>query len=401
MRRQIDEFDFETARRTLDRVRKRRPKEPRILQFSTELDRIEEEYQHIQLERQRHYDAARSAWERRDISSARSHVRKLEELDSQHPDVPNPRLAEFNTMRTQVAAEQNVIETALAEIGRLIEAKLLASALEICLAQLAKYPTNEHFLRLQFQIEEQQREALAETIKKTDALLRAEPDLLKQETLLESRTQEYPAESHFRQALERTRKMRTAVEEIATRARTYEGDKSFAEAQQEWQKLRTIYPRYPGLDAELERVGFRRVDQERRQRKEKLTQQIHRNIDRREFQAALDAVADANREFPDDREIAALEALARSGMKTLEDAQALLRRGSELCAAGNFGEGLPALKQAYSLDRVTPAVGAGLVEGLLAHAKAAESMDPDAAEKSVTEALEVDPDNSAARDRLD
>lgn len=400
-RRQMDLYDFPAARGTLERVRKRRPKDPRMSQFSIELNRIEEEYEQLRKERQRLYDAARSAFERRDISSARSHVRKLAALDELHPDAPNPKSAEVGSMLSQVEAEQAAIDAALGEAHRLIGTNQLAEALEICLAQLAKYPANEHFLHLQFQVEEVQRQALADTIRETDALLRVEPDLMNQEKLLLSRTQQYPGESHFLQALERTKKLRVVVDEIAARARAYEADKAFQEAQQEWQKMTALYARYPGLQTELDRVAARRVEQERRQRKEKLTQQVHREIDRKEFETALATLARAANEFPNDRELAALDALAQAALKSIESAQALLRRGAELCAAGQFQEGLDLLRQAHALDREAVAVCAGLVDGLLAYASSVQKTDPAAAEASVREALEIDPEHPGARDRLD
>jgi serine/threonine-protein kinase len=400
-RRQIESYDFESARRTLERVRKRRPRETRLAQFLTELDRLEEEYQQLQRDRNRLYDAARSAFERRDISSARSHVRKLAALDDQHPEVPNPRQSDFNNMRSQVEAEQQAIDAALEEVNRLKVGNRLTDALKICLQKLDAYPANEHFLHLQFELEELQREALVETIRETDALLRAEPDLMKQEKLLESKTQEYPSESHFRQALDRTRKLRAAVDEIATRARMYESEKAFQEAQQEWQKLKTIYARYPGLDAELSRLTTRRADQEKRQRKEKIAQQIHRDIDHRKFQIALTAIAEASMEFPDDPELKALEALAASETTKLEKAETLLSRGNELCGKGDFVEGLAVLREAYGLDCQTPAVIAGLVDGLLLEANYVENENPATAEKNLREVLAVDPDHAIARDRLD
>lgn len=399
-RRQMDEYDFTAARHTLDKIRKRRPKDPRLNQFSIELDRIQEEYEQLQKERHRLFDAVQSAFERRDISSARSIVRKLAALDELHPDVPNPKQAEILSIRTQVDAEQDAIDAALADVHRLTETNRLVEALEVCSAQLARYPANEHFLHLQFQIEELQRQVIADAIRETDALLRAEPDLLNQEKLLRSRTEQHPGESYFSQRLESTRKLKLAVDEIVSRARTYEGEKGFQEALQEWQKLSAIYPRYPGLQAELDRITARRSEQERRQRKEKLTQQIHREIDRKEFQAAYATLAGASNEFPNDLELAALDTLIRGALKTREEAQTLLRKGVELCGAAEYAEGLDALRKAYGLDRDTAAVAGGLVECLLAYAMSVQDSDPAAAEAGLREALAVEPEHVGAKDRL-
>jgi serine/threonine-protein kinase len=400
-RRQMDSYDFAGARRALDRVKQRRPREPRLPVFSKELDRVEEEYNQIQQERQRLYDAALSAFARRDISSARSHVSKLFALNSEHPTAPNPRGTEFNSIRSQVEAEQHAIDTALTHAKRLIAENRLDDAHEMCLAQLAKYPANEHFLHLQFEIEESRREALAAAIRETDALLQAEPDLLKQEKILEVRARQFPEESHFRQALERSRKLRALVEDIAGRARVFEGEKAFLEAQQEWRKLESIYPRYPGLQAEKDRLDLRRAEHERRQRKEAFLQQIHRHIDGRDFQAALDAIAQAIKEFPEDQELLACDALARAEFKKVQDAHALLQRGGELCASGDFEEGLSRLREAYTLDKSAPDVASGLMEALLLHASTVEAADPRAAEKSLREVIDIDPDYRGAKGLLD
>ena len=149
------------------------------------------------------------------------YARSCFESQPRHPNAPNPRLTEVNAICSQIEAEQRVIDSALAEAKRLLNENQLNDARQVCVVQLEKYPSNEHFLHLQFEIEEAQREALATAIRETEVLLCAEPDLLKQERLLEARNREFPDESHFRQALERTRKVRTVVDDIAVRARGF------------------------------------------------------------------------------------------------------------------------------------------------------------------------------------
>ena len=127
-RRHMDEFDLDAARKALERVKKRRPREPRLSQFLAELDRIKAEYEELQGERQRLYDAVRSAYDRRDISAARSSIQKLAALDAAHPNIPNPRASEFGSLRSQVETEQEAIDVALAEVNALVSEKRLQEA---------------------------------------------------------------------------------------------------------------------------------------------------------------------------------------------------------------------------------------------------------------------------------
>ena len=117
---------------------------------------------------------------------------------------------------------------------------------------------------MKWDIEEKQRQAISARIAETDRRVEAEPDLDRQVSILEQAVIDFPGEPYFERALRSARDRRDGVNAIVARARGLEERGQFNEALGQWEMLQAIYPRYPGLRLEIDRLTKRR-DQSRRQ----------------------------------------------------------------------------------------------------------------------------------------
>jgi tetratricopeptide (TPR) repeat protein len=115
--------------------------------------------------------------------------------------------------------------------------------------------------------------------------------------------------------------------------------------------LRNIYPLFPGLDSELERLARRKKEQAKADAKTHWIEHIDAHFNLGEYSQAGAVVSEALREFPDDRELLQLQSQAEEGVKRGAEANALLKEGQELCAARNYQDGLEALRKAERLGR--------------------------------------------------
>jgi len=219
--------------------------------------------------------------QRGDISSALSKLERVLELDRRAPELTTSgRATAYQNLYNKVRSEHEAINAACAEARRQLENGDFAGALSICAAQLAKYPGQVLFQALKIDTEERYRQALSARIAEIDRKVEAERDLDQRVSLVEKTLQENPGETYFEQLLQRTREKRDFVAATVKRARTYEEQGQFNEALAQWEILRTIYNRHPGLNVEIERLT-RRCEQ---QLNDSSALQLLSEADRREQQ---------------------------------------------------------------------------------------------------------------------
>ena len=111
---------------------------------------------------------------------------------------------------------------------------------------------------------------------------------------------EFPGEPHFESALKLIRNRLSLVNSIVSKARFHEERGQFSEALGQWEILKTIHGKYPGLDFEMDRLRKRTDQQTRREAKAHWVEKIDSHLEASEFDKALEAVQSALQEFPDD-----------------------------------------------------------------------------------------------------
>jgi serine/threonine-protein kinase len=397
----IERLDFSHAREALQRILQLRPKEGRALQMLSEVERVEQEHTRARQEKEQLYQAAVVAEQRGDISSALSKLERVLDLDRRAPDATAPeRATNYQNLYNKVRSEHESIQRSYAEAKHQLEAANFSAALSICADQLEKYPENALFQALKIDIEEQHRQALSARIAETDRKVDAEPDLDRRIAILEDAVRANPGERHFEQLLRRTREKQSLIESIVARARMHEQQAQFGEALSQWEILKAVYGRYPGLSMEVDRVVRRRDQHLRSEAKNRWVEQIDRTLETRDYDRALELLVKAQVEHPGDTELAQVEKLARQGLERAAEAQRLISRAQEECSAGRFQEGLAMLTGAYELDDRNLAVRAALRETLVERARGLIDSDQAAAGQLLHQALNIDPEDAGAKSLL-
>lgn len=393
-----ERFAFSHAKEALQRILQVRPKDARALKMLSEVGRAEEEHARNRQEKEQLYQAAVAAEQRGDISSALSKLERVLDLDRRFPEVRSREGGTaYQNLYNKVRSDHESIQSTYADAKRLLETGNFAPALAICADRLARFPGHALFQALKIDIEERQRQALSAQIAETDRKLAAEPDLDRRIAILQDVVKDYPGEQHFEQLLQRTLEKQNLIESLVTRARALEQQGQYGEALSQWEVLRTIYDRYPGLSLEIDRITRRREQRVREEAKYRWVEQIDRLLEVRDYERAMEVVSQAQAEHPNDPELSQLEKVARKGLEKAAEARRLMSEGLEKCKAGSYSEGLESLNRAYQLDERSNETRNALRDALVERARGLMDSEPSAADTFLREALTVDPENTAAK----
>jgi serine/threonine-protein kinase len=386
------------AREALKNALQLKPKDSRVGQLLNDVDWQEQEYQRIHTEKHQLYQGAVEAWSRGEVSVALSKLQHVLELDQRAPDTSAPeRAASYQSLYNQVRSEHDAMNSAYAEARKLLAEGKFSDALSVCDQYLAKYPGHALFQAVKFDLEEKQRQELSTRIAEIDRRVEAEPNLDKRVDILREALELNPREPHFERALHFAREKRDLVNSIVAKARLHEERGQFTDALAQWEILRTIYSPYPGLSFEIDRLGKRREQQARGEAKARWVKQIDQQMAAGDYDRALDLLRQAEKEFPDDAELAEIEKLIQQGKDRVGEALRSLAEGQEMLAAGRVQEGLEALRKAHRQDERNTALQQALVDALVERARTVLETDWRAAEPLLQEALELDPGHGLAK----
>jgi serine/threonine-protein kinase len=397
-RQHLTNHAYGHAREALKNALQLKPKDSRVAQLLNDVDWQEQEYQRVHVEKHQLYQAAVEAYSRGEVSAALSKLQHVLELDQRAPDTSAPeRAASYQSLYNQVRSEHDAMNNAYGEARKLLAEAKFSAALSVCDQYLAKYPGHALFQAMKFDIEEKQRQELSTHIAEVDRRVEAEPNLDKRFDILKEALELNPHEPHFERALRFTREKRDLVNSIVAKARLHEERGQFTDAIAQWEILRTIYSPYPGLSFEIDRLGKRREQQVRGEGRARWVKQIDQHMAAGDYDRALDLLRQAEKEFPDDAELAELEKLIQQGKERGGEALRLLAEGQEMLAAGRFEEGLETLRKAYHQDERSSAVQRALLDALVERARTVLETDWRAAEPLIQEALDLDPGHSLAK----
>ncbi len=176
-----------------------------------------------------------------------------------------------------------------------------------------------------------------------------------------------------------------------------EESRQFFEALGQWEILRNIYPQYPGLDIEIDRLKKRREQQARGDAKNHWVTQIEQALAVNQYAKANTLMEEALAEFPNDAELTALGKQVQQNQQRTTQAEEQAVRGKEIYESGATSEGLQLLREAIQLNQHNSAIRNGLLEVLLKEAGTHLEGDWRSAEAFVQEALEIDPGHPLAK----
>ncbi len=389
---------YSHAREAVRNVLQLRPNDQGATQLMAEIDKREQEFHRFRKEKQDLYNSALEAYNAGEVTTALSKIERVLELDKIAPESSVPDRADsYQSFYNKVRTEHESMKNSYAEARKLLAARNFAQALAIANEWLNKYPSHALFQALKFDIEEQQRQEISARIAEVDRQVDAEPDLDRRVHMLEQAVAEFPGETHFERQLRPMRDKRDLVNSIAAKARYHEERGQLAEAHAQWEILGTIYPQYPGLSIELERIAKKKDQQALTDAKLHWAEQIDRAIATGEYDRALALCATADAEFPNDPELAQLRQLATESAARAQEAQKSLAQGQALWQQQWFDDALACLNRAIDLDPKNTAVRAAVVELLVERGKALVDSDWRAAEPFIDRALELDPGHVLAK----
>ncbi len=394
----LDNHDYRQARQALQEILKIDSAEPRARELLSRLDRTEQELSKSREEKQKLYEAAVASYRNGEISTALTKLERLLEMNrAAGKSATTDRDAQYQSLYNQIRSERESARNLYAEGRKYLADKNFAKALEICEEYLRKQPGDPLFQALKLEAEEVQRQDHSAVIADVSRRVEADADLDKKFNIVQEAVQRYPAEPQFKTMLKLLKDRRELVNSIVARAGQYEERGQLNDAAAQWDILRNIYPAYPGLELELQRLSRRREDQVTEEAKARWVERIDRHITAGEYAKARELVKQALAEFPNDQELRGLDSLAEQALRRSDEAATLLREGRRLIQENRFEDGIQVLRKAERLDERNPAARTGLIGALLQRARELMSSDWHAAEPLVNEVLQLEPADPVAR----
>ncbi len=394
----LDNQDYRQARQALEEILKIDSSDTRARELLSRLERTEQEDAKAREEKQKLYDAALNSYRNGEISTALSKLERLLEINRSGPKSTAPdREQQYQSLYNQIRSEREAARNSYAEGRKYLADRNFTKALEICTQYLDKHTGDPLFQALKIEAEEVQRQEQSAALAEIGRRVESEHDLDKKYSIVSDAVERYPSETQFKSQLKSVKDRRDLVNSIVSRARQYEERAQFNDAAAQWDILRNIYPSYPGLDFEMQRLARRREEQVAEDAKARWVERIDRHIEAAEYIKAREAIKQALTEFPNDQELRGLDALAEQALKRNTEAAALLQQGQNLIAANRFEDGIKILRKAERLDERNPAARAALLGALLQRARDLMSSDWHSAEPLVDEVLKLEPSDPVAR----
>jgi serine/threonine-protein kinase len=389
---------FSQARLGLEEILRLRPHDQQAQVLLTQIDRQEKDAVNLRKEKEQLYESAVQCYHQGEISTALEKLERVLALSRQSLGMENgDREAQYQTLYNQIRSEREAFRNAYADARRYIEDKSFEKALALCAEFLNRKPADPLFKALKLEAEERERQELSAALAEVGRRVESEADLDRQISILEDAARRYPKETHFQESLKLIRERRELINSIVNKARQYEERSQFTEALGQWDVLRNIYRRYPGLDVETERLTRKREGQARDEARSRWVRRIDQCLESSDYDKAQTNLQEASVEFPGDRELASLEKLVAQGIEKRAEATRHLDDGRKLCAGGDFENGIEALRKASALDHRDPTIRTELLNALLDGARALLHQDWKAAKVFVDEALQLGQGNPVAR----
>ena len=343
--------DFTAAHHAAQEALASRPGDPRALSLLTQIENIELEANRVRDQKEQLYNSAMRAYQNGEIDSALSRLARLFSVVRSRPEGAVPeRDAVYESFYKEVRSEHDSVRSIFEEAQHLLSEENFAQALAICTEQIAKYPNNGTFQALKIQIEDAERQKVSAYIAMVSRNVDAEPDLDRRANILREACDRYPGEPQFAQHLKVVRERRDLVNSIVAKAHQFGERGQYNEELSQWDILRNIHPRYPGLDFELDQCKKKRDQQAKEEEKAHLVEEIVSLMETRGFTKALERAKLALREFPGDTELAGLEKLSIEGRERREESNRLFEAGQSEASANNWTTASDLLKRALQLD---------------------------------------------------
>ena len=389
---------FSQARQAIDELRKLSRNDLDVADLNEKVDRSEAAFQQACEQKEQEYQSAVALYGNGEVSTALFKLEKVLELDAKTPGCIQPgRDQVYRETYEKIRNEWKAVRDAVSEVERVIASGDYARASSIAAEFASKYGNDTGLQALKLRAEDLLRQERSAYIAEIAKRLDEEPDLDTCVQYLEEALKRYPAELTFQERAVSLRKKRDLVNSIAAKARHYEEQNLPVEALGQWNMLRGIHPKFPGLEFEIERAERCCEQQKRDAAKLEWVNQVDRLLQSSDFDRAKDIIAAALEEFPGDQELTTLERLADEGSARSVQAAALLAEAEAMTSEKRFGEAIEILRQAMTLDANGARVRSGLADALAGQAQTLLPHDWKTADALIQEALHLAPAHGLAK----
>lgn len=394
-RQHLDNKHFAKAREAVEEVLKLNPGHGPAKELKEEIRRCEQEQTKIRQEIHNLYESALRAYGNGEISSALSKLERVIELGKRLSGNSQSD-AQYVYMYDQIRQERDELQALYADGRKALEAKNFARAHEICKEVLDRRPRDALFQALKIAVEEGEHQARSAAIAEFHTKIESETDLEKKFQLAKEAVRRFPEEPTFAERLKSVKHVRDLVNGLIARARHYESQGQFTEARNQCDVLRTIYPQYPGLEYEFERLNRNQQESFEGQAHVEWVEKIERALSSASYDEGLQTLTAALAEFPDDHRLLELKGDLDATVRKRDGAQVLLQDGKELAAKGNRVAAIQCLREARELNPDGTDIRRTLATTLLDHARALVEQDWRAASRFRDEAVQLDPNHESA-----
>jgi serine/threonine protein kinase len=390
--------DFAAARHAAEEALNSRPTDTRAIQLLRRIESVEVEAKRVREQKEQLYLSALRHYQEGEIESAFSRLGRLFSVVRSRPEGSMPeRDAIYESFYKEVCSEHDLIHARIEEAQRHLQDENFSQALAICSERLAKYPNNATFQTLKIQIEDAERQKISADLASASKSADAEPDLDRRANIWREACDRHPNDPQFAQQLSVTSERRDLVNSIVAKAHQFGEKGMYNEELAQWEMLRNIHPRYPGLIFELEQCKRRRDLQARNEEKAQMVEEIVRLMEAQEFSRALEKAAAALQEFPKDSELAGLEKLSQEGLERSLECTRLFAAAQAEAASNHRYTAVELLNQALMLEPRNSSVQEVLINLLIEQARSELDQDLSAAEALYRQARALNPAHRTVR----
>jgi serine/threonine-protein kinase len=394
----LDNRAYGHARQAIEKLLATRPNDARAQAFLGEIDRQETDYSRLRAEKQQAYEAAMDAYKRGDVKSALTKLERCLEADRHSSgNSSSDQTNAYQKLYDEVRSKRDQMDSQEAEVRKHLTDGRYDDALAICHQVLKQYPTNVLFGVFRDDAEQGQRRETSAFVAKVEKDVADEADLNRKVAILEEAQRKYPSEPRFEQSLKQVRARKDLVDTIVSRAQALEESGHFPDALAQWETLSNIYPLYPGLKVEIERVTRRRQQQAQTSVKASWVAQVDQAVNIHNFVRAAGLIQEALQEFPADVELLALEDTIAQLSNRQSEVQGQLAKAKELDAAGKTTDGIELLRSVFKAEPHQQPVRSALLDLLLKQAGTLLDTNWAGAEPFVAEAIAIEPQNTLAK----
>lgn len=390
--------DFNAARHATQEVLSLRSDHKRALDLLAEIETTEQQARHVRTQKEQLYSSAVKAYQSGEIDSALTKLERILSLARQAPEAAVPeRDAVYQSFYKQVRTELDTLRNAYEEARRQFTEKNFAKTIELCESLLVQRPNDPLFQALKLEAIEAERQDLSAYIAEVGTRLESESDLDRRVSILREACERYPRESQFAEQLKLVRERRDLINSIVAKARLYEERDQFVEAVSQWDILRNIHPRYPGIDFEVQQLSRRREQQARDEEKARLITEIEQSIQSGAHKRAIEQASASLQQFAGDAELLSLQHAAEQAQERARESRRLFEDGQRACAEKDYSRGAEAIRSALALEPYNGGYRESLLNALVEQGSALINEDWRKAEPFLDQASELDPTHLTVR----